>query len=432
MAEKILNVRIANRYDSYTNWTANDTQILKKGEIAFITVEAADGQTQSPPAVLCKVGDGVSQLKDLQFLQGIASDVYAWAKASTPPAVNASDVVGLEDFITGAVEDTDTQYRITTTDNITYALQSTKTPDVEESWTTVSTFKATTVEAGTSSGNIKVNGVDMKITGWDTLSEQVTTNKEAIDTLNGDSTVTGSVDNKVKKATDELRNTLEGEISSKIASVYKPAGSITPIADPDVADKKIIDSSLLNEANVGKVYNVTGSFTTTENFVEGEGRTVQAGANIVVINTGTEDALVLKFDVLMGIVDLSIYSTTTEMNQAIQDAIENAPAKEITTDKITDFNQKVTEVINTEISKELGEGETSELQTTIKGVAGEAFNEKVVDLKNNDAEVANEFVTEVKETNGIVTVKRTGITLDQLNDVAEGNTVIFNCGSATV
>lgn len=317
MAEKILNVRIANRYDSYTNWTANDTQILKKGEIAFITVEAADGQTQSPPAVLCKVGDGVSQLKDLQFLQGIASDVYAWAKASTPPAVNASDVVGLEDFITGAVEDTDTQYRITTTDNITYALQSTKTPDVEESWTTVSTFKATTVEAGTSSGNIKVNGVDMKITGWDTLSEQVTTNKEAIDTLNGDSTVTGSVDNKVKKATDELRNTLEGEISSKIASVYKPAGSITPIADPDVADKKIIDSSLLNEANVGKVYNVTGSFTTTENFVEGEGRTVQAGANIVVINTGTEDALVLKFDVLMGIVDLSIYSTTTEMNQAI-------------------------------------------------------------------------------------------------------------------
>lgn len=431
MANKIFNVKIKNRYDTFENWTTANP-VLEAGEIALVSVVAADAQSQVNPTILLKCGDGSTHFNDLKFVAAEASDVYSWAKAKEKPVYEASEIKNIQEFIAENVEDTDTQYRITTTDNITYTLRSTKTPDVEESWTTVSTFKATTVEAGTSSGSIKVNGVDMKITGWDTLSGQVTASKEAIDTLNGDSTVTGSVDNKVKKATDELRNTLEGEISSKISSVYKPAGSITPIADSDVADKKIIDPSLLDEANVGKVYNVTGSFTTTENFVEGEGRTVQAGANIVVINTGTEESPVLKFDVLMGIVDLSIYSTTTEMNQAIEEAIENAPAKEITTDKITDFNQKVTEVINTEISKELGEGETSELQTTIKKVAGEAFDEKVVDLKNNDAEVANEFVTEVKETNGIVTVKRTGITLDQLNDVAEGNTVIFNCGSATI
>lgn len=418
MATKTFNIRISNRYDSYEAWTQANP-VLLKGEVAVVTVGSKQtddkGNIINFPCVMIKIGDNTNRFNDLPWLSALGADTPEWARSATPPVVKATDVVGLEDYIGETVEDTDTQYRINTTDNVTYTLQFTKAPVTEDStWTDVSTFKATTVEAGSTAGSIKVNGVDMKITGWDTLSDQVTANKEAIEILNGDATTTGSVDNKVKKATDELRSTLEGQISSQIASVYKPAGSIAPIEDPEVTDKQIINSDLLTEANVGNVYNVTGPFVTTENFLDGEGKTVQAGANIVVINTGTEEAPELKFDVLMGIVDLSIYSTTTEMNEAIQEAIENAPVKEITTDKITDFNQKVTEVINTEISKELGEGETSELQTTIKKAAGEAFDEKVVDLKNNDAEVEGQYLVEAKEENGVVTVKRKAVDIAEL------------------
>lgn len=92
------------------------------------------------------------------------------------------------------------------------------------------------------------------------------------------------------------------EIDGKIASVYKPAGSIAFAGLPTLA------------ANVlGNVYNVTDAFTTTADFVEGEGKKHPAGTNVVVVNTGTNEDPVYKFDVLAGFVDLSDYSTTAQI-----------------------------------------------------------------------------------------------------------------------
>ena len=90
-------------------------------------------------------------------------------------------------------------------------------------------------------------------------------------------------------------------ISSKISSAYKAAGSLAPSG---------IASSLLVAANEGYVYNITGDFTTTADFVEGAGVTYKAGTNIVVINNGTSSSPSYKFDVLGGMTDMSAYLQT--------------------------------------------------------------------------------------------------------------------------
>lgn len=89
-------------------------------------------------------------------------------------------------------------------------------------------------------------------------------------------------------------------ISTAISSVFKPSGSL-------IASE--IQSSLLISDNLGNVYNITESFTTTSDFIEGDGKTYPAGINIVIVNTGTSANPVYKFDVLAGFVDLSGYAT---------------------------------------------------------------------------------------------------------------------------
>ena len=92
-------------------------------------------------------------------------------------------------------------------------------------------------------------------------------------------------------------------INNAISSVYKPAGSL------DATD---IAASLLTSANEGNVYNISGEFTTTTNFVEGAGNTYPSGTNIVIVNTGTSASPVYKFDVLAGFMDLSNYVTQVQ------------------------------------------------------------------------------------------------------------------------
>lgn len=86
---------------------------------------------------------------------------------------------------------------------------------------------------------------------------------------------------------------VETAIDSKIGSTYKPKGSVA-----------FANLPALTSANEGNVYNVTDSFTTTSDFVEGAGKKYPAGTNVVIINTtGTT----YKYDVLSGFVDLSDY-----------------------------------------------------------------------------------------------------------------------------
>ena len=88
---------------------------------------------------------------------------------------------------------------------------------------------------------------------------------------------------------------VKSAIDSAISSVYKPAGSVAFASLPT-----------LSSSIKGNVYNVTDSFTTTSDFVEGAGHTYPAGTNVVCINT---TGSTYKWDVLAGFVDLSGYQT---------------------------------------------------------------------------------------------------------------------------
>lgn len=140
MATKILNTRILTRIDTLENWLKSSI-ILKKGEMAIATVPTGDthGVSLSLPATVIKVGDDVHTFAELPYLQAIAADVPAWSKAAVP-AIPAENITGLTDFISGEIQDTDTQYNIVKGDNdYTYKLMS-KAKGAENFTTEVATL----------------------------------------------------------------------------------------------------------------------------------------------------------------------------------------------------------------------------------------------------------------------------------------------------
>ena len=139
MAEKTINTRILLKYDTYENWTTNNP-VLKAGEVAIATVPTNQGGVQNAPAVLMKVGDVTSDYKTLKFVSGTAADVYGWAKEATKPTYAANEITGLADFISGEIQDTDTQYRITKVDDYNYKLQSKAKGTADTTFTDVSTI----------------------------------------------------------------------------------------------------------------------------------------------------------------------------------------------------------------------------------------------------------------------------------------------------
>ena len=92
MAENVLETRIQLRYGTYSEWM-NSNVILKKGEAA-VAIFPQEGQP-----VGIKIGDGFHLFYELPWLQGLAADVYSWAKLSTKPTYTATEISGLDAYI---------------------------------------------------------------------------------------------------------------------------------------------------------------------------------------------------------------------------------------------------------------------------------------------------------------------------------------------
>lgn len=146
MATNTLKTRIQSKYDTYTNWTANNPTPLS-GELCVVVVPAEAGAVVQEPALLLKVGDGSTPFNSLNFVGGIAADVYDWAKADKKPTYAANEITGIGDYIAQYVDetlgisvDTDTHYRITKVDDYNYKLQSKAKGESDEAFTDVSTI----------------------------------------------------------------------------------------------------------------------------------------------------------------------------------------------------------------------------------------------------------------------------------------------------
>lgn len=120
---KVFQTRIQLKYDTYKNWSTSNP-ILKAGEMAIATVAAGDQEMTNLPNIVLKVGDGTSHYNDLKFVSALAADVHEWAKAKTKPVYDASEITGLQKFITDNSDfDTDTQYQLVAVSGATYKYQ---------------------------------------------------------------------------------------------------------------------------------------------------------------------------------------------------------------------------------------------------------------------------------------------------------------------
>lgn len=99
------------RGDTLANWKAKDP-VLKDRELGIVVIPADSQSGLNEPAVLLKVGDGSTTFNNLAYVSAIAGDVKAWAKAENKPTYTAEEIQGLSDFISGEIDDTDTQYKI--------------------------------------------------------------------------------------------------------------------------------------------------------------------------------------------------------------------------------------------------------------------------------------------------------------------------------
>lgn len=105
MAENILETRILLRYATFSQWMNSDV-ILKKGEAAVAAfprintlLNTDDTPALTPPAIGIKIGDGEHYFDELPWVQGVAADVYTWAKASQKPTYSATEITGLDEYI---------------------------------------------------------------------------------------------------------------------------------------------------------------------------------------------------------------------------------------------------------------------------------------------------------------------------------------------
>ena len=93
-------------------------------------------------------------------------------------------------------------------------------------------------------------------------------------------------------------STIDNKISAAVAGALQPAGSIAFASLPTLA-----------KTNCNKIYNITDAFTTTSDFVEGSGKSYPAGTNVAIINTGSEQSPVYKYDTYTGTFDFSGFVT---------------------------------------------------------------------------------------------------------------------------
>lgn len=101
MATNTLKTRIQLKYDSLTNWNASTfaplagemcIAIIPNATAGDTTVGSPDSTGLSPYAIGVKVGDGTHTFAQLPWIQAIAGDVYAWAKAADRPSATNINV----------------------------------------------------------------------------------------------------------------------------------------------------------------------------------------------------------------------------------------------------------------------------------------------------------------------------------------------------
>lgn len=470
-----LNTRIQLKFDTYQNWLDNDI-VLLKGEIGIAEIPAETGVVQSEPAYLIKIGDGTKKFSELDWVSGKAADVYAWAKAATKPTYQASEIEGLEEFISGEVKDTNTQYQIVQNGNLGFKLQKKDIGDAEFTDVNTITLVAPTLAPGSTNGTVAYNGSDVAVTGlkdaaYTTVAaiiEQVTGSAEPEEPATGaDNTIAGA-----KAYTDEKVAALDFTDSAVehqfITAVNETNGIVSVVrAQPAVADINGLDTALAAKQDTvvfntayDAASNKAATMTDVTNAVSGlSGAMHFVGTSTTNPAEGTvtisEEVYTGKSgDVVLYNQKEYVYNGTNwielgdETSYAVKGSIKDADIATdaaIASSKIAGLDAALGRL--TAVETAVGEG----------GSVSTQIDNKIAALDYSDAAVANQFVTAVTQTDGVVAVQRAQAAVADINglqtaldakandgdlapvaksgkidDLTQDAIVILNCGSATV
>lgn len=132
--------------------------------------------------------------------------------------------------------------------------------------------------------------------------------------------------------TTDLKTLLDGKmtqakaqelVDQNVGKAYKPGGSKTLATLP-----------ALTEANFGHVYHMTEDFVTTDDFVEGLGKSYTAGTEVAIVEipgANEGDPVTYKYNVLSSYIDTSKFAAQSSFSvvKAAVDAIEVASNSDI-------------------------------------------------------------------------------------------------------
>lgn len=230
MATKTFNTRLQLKYDTYENWTTNNP-VLLAGEAAVCVVPADSNTGLNEPAVLMKIGDGTSKFNQLSWISGLAANVAPNLIGSSP-TLPATSITGLEDFIAGEIQDTNTTYQLVRVSDTSFKLQSKE--NASASWVDVSTIAITyTLTEGTANGTVAFNGTDVAVHGLGSAAYTESSAYDAAGAAAGVQTaLTGTAEDTASDLTlHGLKKYVDQEVTGAVADATSEAQDLINALD---------------------------------------------------------------------------------------------------------------------------------------------------------------------------------------------------------
>ena len=411
MADKIFNTRIQLKYDTYANWQSKNP-VLKSGEVGICVIPAETGAVTAEPAILMKVGDGAKTWTQLSFVTGLAGDVYSWAKASSKPTYTAQEISGLSDYISGEIQDTNTQYKIEADkDNGRKFYLYSKEKDGNFGTTPVSTIeipeKVYTLATGTTNGTVKFNGTDVAVKG---LGSAAYTEASAYDANGAASNVKTALEAKIGTVT-EGKTVVEMIAAAQAAATYDDKAIKASIKSNTDAIATLNGSSTVAGSVDKKVADAINEFATKVS----DDQTINTFKELIDYAASHQG----EYSTLSGEVQANKTAIATlngtgagSVSKAVSDAVDAAK-----TDLQTEIDKKVDAVEGKGLSSN---DYTTAEKTKLGGIAEGAQVNKIESIKVGG--------TALEITEKAVNISQ--ISTDLL--VNGTNTLILNCGSANV
>ena len=340
MANTTLNTVIKLRYDSYENWQANSTVVLQAGEAGICTIPADTGTGLNEPATLMKIGNGTSTWAELPWVSGLAADVIPSLKGSSP-TLPATSITGLDDYIAGKIEDTNTTYQLVQDGDMGIKLQS---KEINGEWTDVGTITlnpSTAIQTA-----IQALDAAAVTAGQGEIISEVS-ETDGVVSIKKRSLVAADIPALTSDKISDFDDAVGTAISEAIADVESPTNPIRDAVEEVVDDK------------IGNI----GESTDVADFVGDSINTAMSTLNLNAVTAGTGQVI--------GQIQQTQGAVTAQLKTLTADDIPEIPQSKVTNLTTTLAGKQDTIVFNTTYNASTNKAATmQDITTAVSGLSG--------------------------------------------------------------